>query len=118
MYEAESRTSRPKQEGSTGPALPPTATLAEDEKKTKKQLIDELLRLRERIRAEGDRHGAEGHTAPPTISPRRQPRDYLHHQGIRRLRVHLRKRESPRDHGLHAAGDDDRPEGLARPSPS
>jgi PAS domain S-box-containing protein len=50
MYEAESRTSRPKQEGSTGPALPPTATLAEDEKKTKKQLIDELLRLRERIK--------------------------------------------------------------------
>ena len=50
MYEAESRTSRPKQEGSTEPALPTTATLAEDEKKTKKQLIDELLRLRERIK--------------------------------------------------------------------
>jgi hypothetical protein len=34
MYEAESRTSRPKQEGSTEPALPTTATLAEDEKRS------------------------------------------------------------------------------------
>ena len=47
MYEAEGRTSRPK----PGPAEPAAAAaIAEDEKKTKKQLVDELQALRQRIR--------------------------------------------------------------------
>ena len=50
MYEAESRTSRPKQEGPAGQAVPPLASAAEDEKKTKKQLLEELQSLRQRIR--------------------------------------------------------------------
>jgi PAS domain S-box-containing protein len=47
MYEAESRTSRPKNEVSSG--LGPVGAVTDDDKKTKKQLLDELLGLRQRI---------------------------------------------------------------------
>jgi PAS domain S-box-containing protein len=50
MYEAESRTTRPKQEAPAGQAAPSHASTADDEKKTKKQLVDELQSLRQRIR--------------------------------------------------------------------
>jgi PAS domain S-box-containing protein len=43
MYEAEGRTGRPK------PETPPAAAIVEDDKKTKKQLVDEIATLRLRI---------------------------------------------------------------------
>ena len=45
MYEAEGRTGRPRQD-----VPPPPAAIAEDDKKTKKQLVDELAGLRQRIK--------------------------------------------------------------------
>ena len=45
MYEAEGRTGRPRQD-----VPPPAAAIAEDDKKTKKQLVDELAGLRQRIK--------------------------------------------------------------------
>ena len=48
MYEADSRTGRPKQEV-PAPGAAPAAAASEDDKKTKKQLVDELAGLRQRI---------------------------------------------------------------------
>ena len=49
MYEADSRNGRPKQEV-PAPGVAPAATASsEDDKKTKKQLVDELVGLRQRI---------------------------------------------------------------------
>jgi PAS domain S-box-containing protein len=50
MYEADSRTGRPKQEVLAPGAAPAAAASSEDDKKTKKQLVDELAGLRQRIR--------------------------------------------------------------------
>jgi len=50
MYEADSRTGRPKQEVPAPGAAPAAAASSEDDKKTKKQLVDELAGLRQRIR--------------------------------------------------------------------
>lgn len=49
MYGAESRTGRAKQEVPSAPGAREPAALAEDDKKTKKQLVDELVTLRQRI---------------------------------------------------------------------
>jgi hypothetical protein len=48
MYEAHNRTSRAKRDDPGG-VPQPVATLTDDEKKTKKQLVDELLSLRQRV---------------------------------------------------------------------
>ena len=50
MYEADSRTGRPKQEVPAPGAAPAAAASSEDDKKTKKQLVDELAGLRQRIK--------------------------------------------------------------------
>lgn len=51
MYEAESPASRPKKEAPSGPGGPQSAAaVTDDDKKTKKQLVDELLSLRQRIK--------------------------------------------------------------------
>ena len=50
MYEADSRTGRPKQEVPAPGAAPTPAASSEDDKKTKKQLVDELAGLRQRIK--------------------------------------------------------------------
>ena len=50
MYEADSRTGRPKQEVPAPGAAPTAAASSEDDKKTKKQLVDELAGLRQRIK--------------------------------------------------------------------
>ena len=97
MYEADSRTGRPKQEVPAPGAAPAAAASSEDDKKTKKQLVDELAGLRQRIkdleafeiRAQGDRQRAQGHAPAAAIPPRRKSSDHLHHQGLRRLRLHL-----------------------------
>ena len=126
MYEAESRTSRPKQEGPAGQAVPPLASAAEDEKKTKKQLLEELQSLRQRIR-DLEAFESERKAIATELKGTRQrlqyllavsPGDYLHHEGVWRLRLHLCQRQSPGNHGLHAAGDDHRSKGLAGPPPS
>ncbi|HKA64264.1 MAG TPA: PAS domain-containing protein [Methyloceanibacter sp.] len=49
MYEADSRTGRPKQEVPAPGVAPAAAASSEDDKKTKKQLVDELAGLRQRI---------------------------------------------------------------------
>ena len=50
MYEADSRTGRPKQEVPAPGAAPAATASSEDDKKTKKQLVDELAGLRQRIK--------------------------------------------------------------------
>ena len=50
MYEADSRTGRPKQEVPAPGAAPAATAWSEDDKKTKKQLVDELAGLRQRIK--------------------------------------------------------------------
>ncbi len=51
MYEAESRLSKAKKESAKTPAgSPPPEALTDDDKKSKKQLVDELAALRQRIR--------------------------------------------------------------------
>jgi PAS domain S-box-containing protein len=50
MYEADSRTGRPKQEVPAPGAAPTAAASSEDDKKTKRQLVDELAGLRQRIK--------------------------------------------------------------------
>src|SRR6185437_6023751 len=51
MYEAESRLSKAKKEpANTAAGPPPAEALTDDDKKTKKQLVDELAGLRQRIR--------------------------------------------------------------------
>src|SRR6478736_4423578 len=49
MYEADSRNGRPKQEVPAPGVTPAAAASSEDDKKTKKQLVDELVGLRQRI---------------------------------------------------------------------
>src|SRR6476660_7952081 len=49
MYEADSRNGRPKQEVPAPGVTPAAAASSEDDKKTKKQLVDELVALRQRI---------------------------------------------------------------------
>ncbi len=49
MYEADSRNGRPKQEVPAQGAAPAAPASSEDDKKTKKQLVDELASLRQRI---------------------------------------------------------------------
>ena len=49
MYEADSRTGRPKQDV-PAPGVPPASASAEDDKKTKKQLVDEISGLRQRVK--------------------------------------------------------------------
>jgi PAS domain S-box-containing protein len=49
MYEADSRTGRPKQDV-PAPGVAPATASAEDDKKTKKQLVDEISGLRQRIK--------------------------------------------------------------------
>src|SRR5262245_58115271 len=49
MYEADSRTGRPKLEVAAPGVAPAAAASSEDDKKTKKQLVDELAGLRQRI---------------------------------------------------------------------
>ena len=49
MYEADSRTGRPKQDV-PAPGVAPATASAEDDKKTKKQLVDEISGLRQRVK--------------------------------------------------------------------
>jgi PAS domain S-box-containing protein len=49
MYEADSRTGRPKQDV-PAPGVAPSAASSDDDKKTKKQLVDEISALRQRVK--------------------------------------------------------------------
>src|SRR6185503_9493122 len=50
MYEARSRSSRAEKDPASMPAGSPAETFLDDDKKTKKQLLDELVELRKRIK--------------------------------------------------------------------
>ena len=126
MYEAESRTSRPKQEGPAGQAVPPLASAAEDEKKTKKQLLEELQSLRQRIR-DLEAFESERKAIATELKGTRQRLQYL--LAVSPAIIYTTKASGdyactfvsenlPGNHGLHAAGDDHRSKGLAGPPPS
>lgn len=51
LYGTDTRTSKTKQESPSGPGLQAAATHPDDAKKTKKQLIDELIGLRQQVSA-------------------------------------------------------------------
>ena len=63
-----------------------------DEKKSRKQLVDEIAELRQQLnakdrssRAKGERKRAEGHKAARAIPARCQSRHHLHHPGLGRF---------------------------------
>ena len=119
MYEAESRKALKQDVRGIPDASQPSA--GDDDKKTKKQLIDELAALRHRVK-DLEAFEAERKAIATELKGTRQRLQYLlavspaiiyTTKATGDLCLHLRKRKSPRYHGLYDAGDDHRPEGLA-----
>ena len=125
MYEADSRNGRPKQEVPAPGVTPAAAASSEDDKKTKKQLVDELVGLRQRIQ-DLEAFESERKAIAKELKGTRQRLQYL--LAVSPAIIYTTKasgdyactfvsEKSARHHGIWAAGDDHRPQGLARSSP-
>ena len=97
-----------------------------DEKKSRKQLVDEIAELRRQLNAK-DALDPLRKAHESELKGTKQRVQYL--LAVSPAIIYTTKasgdftctfvsRKSPRDHGLFAGGDDHRPEMLARPSPS